>query len=219
MKKSFTIASTALTALTMAAVASPMLASAATDVSSSNTVAFTAGDLGIDFASDISFGTHQIDGSTTTFAGVVAGSSSDTISPAVDTHNVAQNTATSTTNYTTGDPILTWHDLRGANAGAYTITASESTPFGISGAVISFPAGTKTDITGRTPTDVTSITNNAFTLNEDGTSSGPVVNGTGAVSGKYEDDFNTPVQVSIPVAGQSAGVHTATITWTIAAAQ
>lgn len=219
MKKVTTLSSAALTALTLVAVASPLIASADTTWTSNDTVTFTAptdsttppdvtnptdpgtdipsqpGAQAVDFASAIDFGTHQLDGATTNFTGsVTAGTTGDA-----------------------GTPILAWHDLDGASpAVAYKITAQVTTPFDMAGSVITYGAGTAVNTSGSGATDITSIATNGDTvLDADGGGTAQtVVTGTGAVDGHYADEFGT-VSLYVPVASQTAGTHTAVVTWTM----
>lgn len=222
MKKVTTLSSVALTALTLVAVASPLIASADTTWTSNDTVTFNAptdsttppdvtnptdpttppsvipsqpGAQAVDFASAIDFGTHQLDGATTDFVGsVTAGTTGDA-----------------------GKPLLAWHDLDGASpAVAYKITAQVTTPFNMAGSVITYGAGTAVNTSGSGATDITSIATNGDTvLDADGGGTAQtVVTGTGAVDGHYADKFGA-VSLYVPVASQTAGQHTAVVTWTM----
>lgn len=146
----------------------------------------------IDLATAVDFGSHMLDGSTTTFEGKV-------------------------TTGTTGDkgtPLLAWHDLDGtAPAVGYKITAAVTTPFGMDGATVTYGSGTLANTSGGNTTDTTGITNSDVTLGEDGEAQ-TVVNATGALDGHFADEFGS-VALSVPVASQTVGAHSATVTWTM----
>lgn len=164
-----------------------------------NTITPTPGELELDKATDVNFGTHTMDGSTTTF--------------------VAQ---ASDNGGSSGDftPYVTWHDLRGANSPAFKIFAATSGFTDLTTATtIPLGAGTAKNITpapsgGTAPTDVSSVTPaGALTLTNDGQTN-LIASDSGAVSGYYADYFASST-LSCPVADQSSGSHTATITWTL----
>lgn len=155
------------------------------------------GALAVDFASDLDFGTHAMDGKTTEFTGKVkTGSTGDK-----------------------GTPLLAWHDLRGANSTAYRIQAALTTPFNMTNTSLSFAAGTPLNTSTKGATDVSAIKTKAVTLNNDGTAA-EIATGTGAVSGYYANSFGASgVKLTVPVSSQSAGAYTATVTWTLTLAQ
>ena len=217
MKKVTTLSSAAIALLTLAASVSPLTALADTTATSENTVTFTApttvpdlpnptdptepptvipsqpGALAVDFASAIDFGSHTLDGATTTFAGAVA----------------------SGTTGDAGTPILAWHDLDGTSpAVSYEITAAVTNPFGMDGATVTYGEGDLINTSGSDATATTGVsTNGAITLGEDGTPA-TVIASTGALDGHYVDAFSD-VSLYVPVASQTAGEHSATVTWTM----
>ncbi|AYG00401.1 WxL domain-containing protein [Lactococcus allomyrinae] len=219
MKKIITLSSTALTTLVLAASASPLsvLADTINTASSDNTVTFTAptevpdvenptdpsepptvipsqpGALAVDFASAIDFGSHTLDGATTTFTGgVTAGTTGDA-----------------------GTPILAWHDLDGTSPAVnYEITAAVTTPFGMDGATVTYGGGELMNTSGAGVTGTTGVTASGdTTLGEDGTPE-TIITSTGALDGHYVDAFSG-VSLYVPVASQTAGAHSATVTWTM----
>lgn len=147
----------------------------------------------VDFASAIEFGTHTLDGATTTFTGKVkSGTTGDA-----------------------GTPILAWHDLDGASPKVpYKITAALSKPFDMEGSTVTYSSGTIVNSSGPGATAITGLaTSGDIVLGEDGTAQ-TVITGTGELDGHFVDEFSG-VSLYVPVASQTAGAHSATVTWTM----
>lgn len=229
MKKRFTLSAAALTALTLVATAAPAFADSATGAvttpgSSSSTTSWTSntgvtfnapdpstplppitipteppttitpqpGKLSLDYASDLDFGIHTVDGATTDFKA-----------------------GTSSTSNSQASPLVTWHDLDGVQTN-YTISAQASALSGLNSATITLGSATFSNISGNGATDTSSLADVAgsHTLNSQPQT---IVSSTGAVSGYYADKF-ADATLSVPVANQSAGTHTGTITWNLTVA-
>ncbi|MDG4960591.1 WxL domain-containing protein [Lactococcus lactis] len=220
MKKLYTIPSMSLIAVLIAAPIFSESVSADTTATSENTVTFNApsadttppdvvnptdpteppsvipskpGAQAVDFASAIDFGAHTLDGATTTFTGAVkSGTTGDA-----------------------GTPILAWHDLDGASPKvSYKITAALTKAFDMAGATVTYGAGTIVNSSGAGVTATTGVeTSGDITLGEDGTAQ-TVITGTGELDGHFVDEFSG-VSLYVPVASQTAGVHSATVTWTM----
>ncbi|MFZ2577123.1 MAG: WxL domain-containing protein [Lactococcus hircilactis] len=230
MKKGFTLSAAALTALTVFATASAAFAdtgavttpgetSATTQWTSNTGVTFNAPDdtttlpdvtvptvppttitpqsgaLAIDYATDFDFGVNQIDGSTTDFKALTQ--------------------ADTTKSNSQASPLVAFHDLDGTNT-SFTISATASGLSGLTSSVITLGATSFSNISGNDATDTTSLTDSA---SNHVLSNQPqvLVTSTGAVSGYYADQF-ADATLSVPVANQTAGNHTGTITWNLTVA-
>jgi hypothetical protein len=220
MKKSITLSSLTLMTLALSATSLSLAVSADTTATSENTVAFNAptetttppdvvnptdpnepaslipsqpGAQAVDLVSAIDFGTHTLDGATTTFTGAVkSGTTGDA-----------------------GTPILAWHDLDGASpAVSYTITAEVTKAFGLEGATVTYGGGTLVNSSGGEATATTGIgTPGDLVLGEEGTAQ-TVITGTGGLDGHFVNKFSA-VSLYVPVTSQTAGTHSATVTWTM----
>ncbi|MFC4651947.1 WxL domain-containing protein [Lactococcus nasutitermitis] len=219
MKKGITLASATLTALALIATAGPAFADSTSTTSwdTTNTVTFqapdsttplppinvpqpgtptTPGALALDYASNLNFGTYTVDGATTDF------------------------TTSEDADVTSSQPLVAWHDLRGAASPAFNITASTSGFSDMNQATITFGAGTASNVTPTTPalTDVSAVTPaGSVTLTNDGQPN-QIAADSGATPGYYADTFAN-AKLSVPVAQQTTGTHTATITWNLTLAQ
>ena len=152
------------------------------------------GALALDYASDLDFGVHQVDGSTTDFT---AG------------------TATDGSSNSQASPLVTWHDLDGTQT-KYTISAQASGLSDLNSSTITLGDATFSNISGNGANDISSLEDvaSSHTLTDQPQT---LVSSTGAVSGYYADKFSKAT-LSVPVADQAAGKHTGTITWDLTVA-
>lgn len=152
------------------------------------------GALALDYASDLDFGVHQVDGSATDFT---AG------------------TATEGSSNSQASPLVTWHDLDGTQTN-YTISAQASGLSGLNSSTITLGSASFSNISGNGATDTSSLGDvaSSHTLT---TKPQTLVSSTGAVSGYYADKFSKAT-LSVPVSDQAAGNHTGTITWNLTVA-
>lgn len=220
MKKTITLSSLTLMTLLFSVSTPSGIVTADTSNPSENTVTFNApsesitppdvinptdpteppsvipskpGAQNVDFASAINFGSHTLDGVTTTFTGTVtAGTTGDA-----------------------GTPVLAWHDLDGASpAVSYKIIAALTKPFDMAGATVTYGAGTIVNSSGPGATATNGLdTKGDIILGEDGTAQ-TVITGTGELDGHFVDEFSS-VALFVPVASQTSGDHSATVTWTM----
>lgn len=153
------------------------------------------GVLALDYATDFDFGVNVIDGKTTDFKALTQTDSTKSNSQA--------------------SPLIAFHDLDGVTTN-YTISATASGLSGLNSSTITLGAATFSNISGAGATDTSALadvsTNHVLSDQPQ-----VLVTSTGAVSGYYADKF-ADATLSVPIADQSAGNHTGTITWDLTVA-
>lgn len=153
------------------------------------------GALALDYATDFDFGVNVIDGKTTDFKALTQTDASQSNSQA--------------------SPLIAFHDLDGVST-SYTISATASGLSGLNSSTITLGAASFINVSGGDATDTSALadvsTSHVLTNQPQ-----VIVTSTGAVSGYYADKF-ADATLSVPVADQSAGNHTGTITWDLTVA-
>ena len=115
----------------------------------------------------------------------------------------------------TSGASIAWHDLRGANAGRYQITAHTKGITSAPGATINFEGGEKYNISGHGADATPFEASNIVLMNDNQPQK--VIQGDGTISGYFADIFNS-VSMTIPVNQQTTGAQQVIITWNLTSA-
>lgn len=240
MKKSITLASAALTALTFATVAFPVIASANVTTGSAGSSSTAPTSNTWNSTADIAFQTPttvapptQPTIPVTPNPGLLALDYVSDLNFGTKTIDGVTTTFTTTTDGQTGAaPIqVAWHDYDGVvnpytisvtNNGFYTVTSGAVTSTkALPNAMFSFPAGTATNATNgglaygtSNPAPFTP----AAVANLGAGQTTPIITGDGTGAGNYADVMDNAT-LTIPVADQNAGTYEAQLNWTLTAAQ
>ncbi|RZI48588.1 WxL domain-containing protein [Lactococcus kimchii] len=234
MKKGLTLASAALTALTLVATAAPAFADSTTGAVTTPG-ATTSGTSGASWTSNTGVNFTAPTPITPLPPITIPTEPPTTITPqpgalALDyasdfdfgvhqvdgkTTDFVAGTATDGSSNSQAAPLVTWHDLDGTQTN-YTISAEASALSGLDSSTITLGDATFSNISGNSATDTSSLADVAgsHTLTSQPQT---LVSSTGAVSGYYADKF-AKATLSVPVADQAEGAHTGTITWNLTVA-